>query len=174
LGDPPAKGTHIVKALPRDPLQLRHAFASFATGVTIITTLDGHGVPAGLTVNSFGSVSLTPPLVQWSLRINSALHRSFVAADRFAVSVLSREQEELARRFSSRMTERFAGVAVIEHQGEPPLIGGAIAHFRCRKVHDYRIGDHELFVGEVLSAEFHSGDPLIFFRSRFTGLVEDD
>ncbi|MFN3629887.1 MAG: flavin reductase family protein [Casimicrobiaceae bacterium] len=153
-----------------DPLALRRAFGSFATGVTIITALDETGAPVGMTANSFGSVSLDPPLVQWSLRINSALHPVFARAERFGVSVLRSDQEALARRFASRIADRFAGVALaIQAAGHdaPPLIADAIAHFQCRKINDIRVGDHDLFIGQVLSAETAPGAPLLFFRSEF-------
>lgn len=163
-------GLPIVKPHTFDPLALRRAFGSFATGVTVITALDEAGAPVGMTANSFGSISLDPPLVQWSLRINSGLHPVFVRAERFAVSVLRSDQESLARRFASRVADRFAGVdLVVASPGNdsPPLIAGAIAHFQCRKVNDIRVGDHELFIGQVLSVETRPGAPLLFFRSQF-------
>jgi flavin reductase (DIM6/NTAB) family NADH-FMN oxidoreductase RutF len=144
-----------------DTLALRHAFASFATGVTVITARDELGSAIGMTANSFGSVSLDPPLVQWSLRINSALHRSFIEATMFS------DQESIARQFASRAPDRFSGISVLETGNEPPLIAGALAHFVCKKINDYRVGDHELFVGEVLRASAHAGHPLLFFGSRF-------
>jgi flavin reductase (DIM6/NTAB) family NADH-FMN oxidoreductase RutF len=154
-----------------DPISLRNAFSSFATGVTVITALDAQGNAVGMTANSFGSVSLDPPLVQWSLRLNSGLHRSFVDASHFSVSVLSASQESLARQFSSRAPDRFHDVAVRQPHGEAPLIEGAIAHFVCKKVNDYRVGDHELFIGEVLRCETFSGEPLVFHASRFRELT---
>ena len=156
-----------------DPLALRHAFASFATGVTVITALDAQGVAVGMTANSFGSVSLEPPLVQWCLRVNSGLHRSFVEATTFAVSVLAADQEAVARQFASRSPDRFAGMDMIDTPGEPPLVRGALAHFVCKKVNDFRVGDHELFVGEVLRATAHDGSPLLFHGSKFTVLKSD-
>lgn len=150
-----------------DPLALRHAFASFATGVTVITARDELGSIVGMTANSFGSVSLDPPLVQWSLRINSALHRAFVETEMFSVSVLAADQEAIARQFASRAPDRFAGIETIQSGNEPPLIRGALAHFVCKKVNDYRVGDHELFVGEVVRASAHEGHPLLFFGSKF-------
>ncbi len=163
-------GLPIVKSHTFDPLALRRAFGSFATGVTVITALDEAGAPVGMTANSFGSISLDPPLVQWSLRINSGLHPVFVRAERFAVSVLRSDQESLARRFASRVANRFEGVEmVVAPPGDdsPPLIADAIAHFQCRKVNDIRVGDHELFIGQVLSVETAPGAPLLFFRSQF-------
>lgn len=163
-------GLPIVKSHTFDPLTLRRAFGSFATGVTIITTIDPDGKPVGLTVNSFGSVSLEPPLVQWSLRINSGLHRAFIRAERFAVSVLGAEQEPLARRFASRVADRFMGVQVLSDPTDaasPPLIAAAIAHFQCRKVEVIRIGDHDLLIGQVLSIQTAPGRPLLFYLSAF-------
>ena len=150
-----------------DPLVLRHAFASFATGVTVITTLDEHGASVGMTANSFGSVSLNPPLVQWSLRINSGLHRTFVDATHFSVSVLASHQTHIAQQFASRAPDRFAGIELTQNAGEPPLICGALAYFVCKKIADHRIGDHELFIGEVLHASAHEGQALLFHGSRF-------
>jgi flavin reductase (DIM6/NTAB) family NADH-FMN oxidoreductase RutF len=154
-----------------DAQALRAAFASFATGITVITTLDGGNAPVGLTANSFGSVSLDPPLVQWSLRINSGLHRAFVEASHFAVSVLRADQEPIARQFSSRAPDRFADIALVQTPNEPPLVADAIAHFMCKKVNDYRVGDHELFVGEVLRVKTFVGEPLIFHSSKFKQLA---
>lgn len=153
---------------PFDPLDLRHAFASFATGVTIITARDAQGRPVGLTANSFGSVSLDPPLVQWSLRVSSGLYRFFVEATHFGVSVLTVDQALIARQFASRLPDRFAGIELVDSPAEPPLIRDALAHFVCRKVNDLRVGDHELFVGEVVRVAAHSGTPLIFHESQFT------
>jgi flavin reductase (DIM6/NTAB) family NADH-FMN oxidoreductase RutF len=189
---------------PLDSASLRAAFSSFATGVTVITAIDEHGTAVGMTANSFGSVSLDPPLVQWSLRINSGLHRAFVQASHFSVSVLASDQEAVARQFASRAPERFEGVALVEWRDvsaviaiAPPLIDGALAHFVCKKINDYRVGDHELFIGEVLRAQTyaavvnadahsdagsnidagipadhraHERTPLIFFGSKFSKL----
>jgi flavin reductase (DIM6/NTAB) family NADH-FMN oxidoreductase RutF len=135
--------------------------------VTIITATDEHGAPAGMTANSFGSVSLDPPLVQWSLRINSGLHRTFIEATHFSVSVLSAQQESVARQFAGRAPDRFEGIELIQWENFPPLITGALAHFACKKINDYRVGDHELFVGEVLRVETFAGQPLVFFGSKF-------
>ncbi len=152
---------------PHAPDTLRRAFASFATGVTVITALDEHGAPVGMTANSFGSVSLDPPLVQWSLRVNSGLHRIFVETTHFSVSVLAAHQTHIARQFASRAPDRFLDVALHETAGEPPMIRGALAYFFCKKIAVHRIGDHELFVGEVLRASAHEGTPLLFHGSKF-------
>ncbi|MCC7067428.1 MAG: flavin reductase family protein [Burkholderiales bacterium] len=157
--------------IPLDPLTLRHAFARFTTGVTVITTLDAHGAPVGMTANSFGSVSLYPPLVQWSLRANSALHDIFATASEFAVSVLAADQEAIAHRFASRVSNRFEGIEVVTDSDAPPLLRGALAHFVCRTVNVFPVGDHDLFIGEVRRASFGDGHPLIFYGSHFRALA---
>ena len=86
--------------------------------------------------------------MQWSLRVNSGLHRALLTP-RPSASALAADQEAIARRFASRVADRL-GVELIEAANTPPLIRHALAHFVCRKVNDYRVGDHELFVGEVL------------------------
>ncbi|MGL4230562.1 MAG: flavin reductase family protein [Casimicrobium sp.] len=166
----PSSTAAIDRSRSIDTTALRGAFGSFATGVTVITTLDEHGAPVGLTANSFGSVSLDPPLVQWSLRINSGLHRTFVEASHFCVSVLAHEQEAVAKQFSSRAPDRFEGIELVTQLGVPPLIANALAHFVCRKINDYRVGDHELFVGEVLRVATFPGEPLVFHASKFKRL----
>jgi flavin reductase (DIM6/NTAB) family NADH-FMN oxidoreductase RutF len=142
--------------------------------------MDDHGSAVGMTANSFGSVSLDPPLVQWSLRINSGLHRAFVNASHFSVSVLAAEQEAIALQFASRAPDRFQDVPLTQWDAAPPLITGALAHFYCKKINDYRVGDHELFIGEVLRAQNHAATdghaaklPLLFFASKFAQLKKD-
>ncbi len=153
-----------------DSIALRAAFGSFATGVTVVTAIDEHGNAVGMTANSFGSVSLDPPLVQWSLRINSGLHRAFVHASYFSVSVLAADQQAIALQFASRAPDRFDGITTHKKDAFPPFITGALAHFACKKINDYRVGDHELFIGEVLHVETNIGQPLIFFGSKFDHL----
>jgi flavin reductase (DIM6/NTAB) family NADH-FMN oxidoreductase RutF len=109
--------------------------------------------------------------VQWSLRINSGQHRAFVEAIHFSVSVLASDQEAIARQFASRAPDRFEGIALTQWQDFPALITGALAHFACKKINDYRVGDHELFIGEVLRVETHVGQPLVFFSSKFGQLL---
>jgi flavin reductase (DIM6/NTAB) family NADH-FMN oxidoreductase RutF len=156
---------------PLDSVALRAAFGSFTTGVTVVTAIDEHGNAIGMTANSFGSVSLDPPLVQWSLRINSGLHRAFVHATHFSISVLAADQEAIAMQFASRAPDRFDGIAVAQKGALPPFVNGALAHFACKKINDYRVGDHELFIGEVLHVEKHPGQPLVFFGSKFSALA---
>lgn len=153
-----------------DPRALRTAFGAFATGVTVVTTRTPAGVDAGLTANSFSSVSLDPPMVLWSLGKTSSNIEAFRAASHFAVHVLSAAQEALSARFGSKGADRFAGLPVSRAAGGVPLLDGCAARFVCRTAHQYEGGDHVIFVGEVLALEHAATPPLVFHGGRY-GMV---
>ena len=144
---------------------LRRALGRYSTGVTVITCVDAQGHRHGLTANSFGSLSLEPPLVLWSLRLASTSLAPFVAAPHFVVNVLADSQVEVSRRFaSSRVgrSERFElGAWAAGAQGAPVLAGCA-AVFECKTVSQQTVGDHMLFIGEVLACSEAPLAPLVF------------
>lgn len=149
-------------------LELRAALSQFATGVTIITTLDGQGQPIGFTANSFNSVSLDPPLILWSVKRSSNSMPAFEACTSFAVNVLSGEQRLLAERFASKAADRFAGVEWRVGAGGSPVLEGAASVFECRVRSRYPEGDHVIYVGEVLHCTRRLGAaPLVFWGGRF-------
>lgn len=153
-----------------DPRDYRRALGCFPTGVAIITTRDSDGTPVGLTCNSFSSVSLDPPLVQWSLRKNSRSLESFRRAGSFAINVLSSNQSEISSHFASASTDKFEG-RDLDKDGLP-FVDGCIARFRCRTAAEYDVGDHILFIGEVLAFEHHEQEPLVFFRGAYKIVAE--
>ena len=161
-----------VRAL-RDPAAaidehaLRDALAQFATGVTIICAHAGEGRYVGLTANSFNSVSLSPPLILWSLAHRSRSLAAFSGAERYVVNVLSTSQVELARRFSRPHADRFAGVAFELGWAGAPRIAGCVAWLECRHHAQMRAGDHEIFIGEVVACARGSGEGLVFAGHRF-------
>lgn len=145
---------------------LRSCLGRFATGVAVVS-FDGPEGRRGITVNSFTSVSLEPPLVLVSVAKRARSHDAL--RDRaFTVNVLGAEQEALAR--------RFAGGAEIEPrwvEGEhAPRLAGVLAHLECRPWRAYDGGDHTLFLGEVVGFDFREGDALAFLTSRFTTVAE--
>lgn len=152
---------------PVDPTSFRRALGQFASGVTVVTTRDGSGRPQGLTVSSFCSVSLRPPLVLVCVDRRSEAHASFRASGRFGVSVLAEGQERLSRRFATAGRDKFAGVALIEDAGGVPLIRGALAHLECRLTAAHRGGDHSIFVGEVTRLARGRGRPLLYHGSAY-------
>src|SRR5215510_15027306 len=120
------------EAPPIDPRELRNALGMFATGVTVVTTVNSDGRPIGLTCNSFSSVSLKPPLILWSLSLYSPSLQAFLQAPCFAVNILAAEQEALSRRFSTPVKDRFEDLDWMPGEGGIPLIKGSAAHLQCR------------------------------------------
>jgi flavin reductase (DIM6/NTAB) family NADH-FMN oxidoreductase RutF len=145
----------------------RDALSEFATGVTIIATRESATRYAGFTANSFNSVSLVPPLVVWSLARDSNTLPAFVAAERYAISVLAHDQVDLALRFSRPHADRFDGVAYTLGWADAPLITGAVAWFECRHFRQVEAGDHMLFMGEVAHCQRRPGQALVFHQGRF-------
>jgi 3-hydroxy-9,10-secoandrosta-1,3,5(10)-triene-9,17-dione monooxygenase reductase component len=153
-----------------DTHHLRAALGRFATGVTIVTCLDGDGSRVGLTANSFNALSLEPPLVLWSLRTASPSLAAFVAAPRFAVNVLAAAQVDLARRFASRTKDKFAEGAWAPGRHGAPVLAGCAALFECETVSQQTAGDHRLFVGRVLGYSESAVAPLVFQASHYRAL----
>ena len=150
-----------------DRRDYRRALGQFATGVTVVTARCGDGRRIGVTVNSFSSVSLDPPLVLWSLARQSASLADFTKATHFAVNVLESRQHHLSRQFSTPVPDKFSGVECGEGPSGVPLLGGTIAHFVCRNVRQYDGGDHVIFVGEVEAYKYGEGEPLVFHSGNY-------
>jgi 3-hydroxy-9,10-secoandrosta-1,3,5(10)-triene-9,17-dione monooxygenase reductase component len=153
-----------------DSRGFRNALGSFATGVTIVTTLDADGKDVGLTANSFNSVSLDPPMVLWSLAKTSAALPAFMESSHFAVHILSAEQEALSNTFSKRGIDKFAGVEVARGIGGVALLNGCSAYFQCNTTFRYEGGDHVIFVGEVVGFTDEARAPLVYHSGGY-GLV---
>lgn len=153
---------------PVDPRAFRNALGAFATGVTIITTRGLKGEPVGNTVSSFNSVSLDPPLILWSLNRRAFSLKAYLAADHFAVNVLREGQEELSRRFSASLGEKWAGIDHETWETGCPILPGALAIFECKIAYTYQGGDHVIFLGEVIRFDHDpSGKPLIFWGGSY-------
>jgi flavin reductase (DIM6/NTAB) family NADH-FMN oxidoreductase RutF len=140
----------------------------FATGVTIVTARAANGRLVGLTANSFNSVSLNPPLVLWSLSHAAASMAVFSSGSHYAINILAADQQELARRFATKDTDRWAGVQFAEGAGGAPLLAGAVATFECFNRSRYDEGDHVIFVGEVEHCSRRAGaSPLLFHGGNY-------
>src|SRR3954452_15480685 len=153
-----------------DPKVLRRALGAFATGVTIVTTTGADGVDVGLTANSFSSVSLSPPMVLWSLAKTSSNIEAFRHASYFAVHILAADQEALSGRFASKGIDKFAGLDLERGHGRNPMLHDCTARFDCRTTFQYEGGDHVIFVGEVLDFTHSERAPLVFHGGRY-GMV---
>lgn len=154
-----------------DGAALRRAAGAFATGVTVVTAAHG-SVACGLTVNSFASLSLDPPLVLVCVSRRARAHGCIEAAGGFAVNVLAEDQERLARLFASLEEDKFGGV---EHRPSPrghPLLAGGCAWMECETVARHPGGTHTIHVGRVTALETTARRPLLFHRGTYARLAE--
>ena len=155
-----------------DPRDFRNALGLFATGVTIVTTKTLAGEAIGLTANSFSSVSLSPPLVLWSLSLRSPNLPNFLQATHFAINVLACDQIQLSQRFSRPIANKFEGVAHGFGVHGMPLINGAAAQFECRTEARHYSGDHVIFIGHVLHYSYAERPVLGYFRGRYAAIEQ--
>lgn len=158
-----------------DCRDFRRTLGSFATGITVITALGRDGEPLGMTISSFNSVSLDPPLILWSLSLASPSLEAFRSASHYAVNVLSAEQEHLSNRFASRNENRFADVGIRPGLAGVPLLDGCCAWFECTQHAHYAGGDHLIFVGYVEQfAQDATLSPLIFHGGSYRRLKKTE
>lgn len=150
-----------------DANAFRAALARFASGVTVVTARDDAGGDHGMTVSAFASLSLEPPLVLVCLDATATLLPHVHAASTFGISILGAEQSELSRRFADQSTDRFDGVAFTRGASGSALLDGAVAHLECRRVAVHPGGDHEIIIGEVLTARTFTGAPLVYFHRAY-------
>ncbi|MBB3178292.1 flavin reductase [Variovorax sp. Sphag1AA] len=157
-----------------EPKLFRQLLGCFPTGVAVVTTTTADGRPAGLTCNSFSSVSLEPPLVLFSLRKASSLLPTFVEAGTFSINILSQSQDVLSGRFaSSKIADKFEGVAWRKGPLGTPLIDDCLASFECTVYARHEAGDHEIFIGEVKHMTPGSPDhALVFYKGAYMMLAE--
>ncbi len=147
----------------------REACARYATGITVATVTDAEGRPHGLTANSFSSVSWEPPMVLVCVDHRATAHPQFLAADAFAINILSDLQRDISIRFAGPADERFEGLAW--HPGRAtgaPLLPGVLAWLECATTHRVEAGDHTVFIGEVKAAGSElDANPLIYFLRHY-------
>jgi len=154
-----------------DSRSLRDALGEFATGVAVVTARTADGAPVGVTINSFASVSLEPPLVLWSLGLQSPTRPAFEACSRYAVNILAADQVELSQRFSQAQADRFAGLEFDGGGDGVPLLRGCSAWFECRNEIRHPGGDHVILVGYVERFRREPKAPLIFHGGRYRELA---
>jgi flavin reductase (DIM6/NTAB) family NADH-FMN oxidoreductase RutF len=149
----------------------RSALGRFPTGVTIVTAEHPDtGVPMGMTISSFSSVSLQPPMVLWTLTQNAASRPAFLTLDRYVIHVLSASQVNLARRFArGSHHERFAGLALGRAPNGTLMLEDprCAAWFECRNSQHHEAGDHTIFVGQVEHCHYQPKAPLIYHAGDF-------
>jgi len=157
-----------------DPEQLRHAMRAWTTGVAVITA-QHEGQRYGMTVNSFTSISLEPPLVSVALKQLTHTHDLVIKSNEFSVTILASGQKELSDRFAGKMPhvhDRFEGLQTESLAIQAPLIKGGMAYFNCRVVNSIPVGENTLFVAEVIAARGEGqGDPLVYHNRVYWDLT---
>ena len=161
----PSAGTGLINTR-----ELRDALGAFATGITIVTACAPDGRVAGVTANSFCSVSLDPPLILWCLARAAPSRSVFANASHFAVHILAEDQVHLSDRFSRPSRNKFAGLDVSEGLGGAPLLAGVVALFECRCEQRHDAGDHVIIIGQVERYLHTKRPPLVFHASGYRGL----
>ena len=151
-----------------DPRSLRNVLGCYATGVAVITARSTTGQHVGVTVNSFSSVSLDPPLVLFSLARRANILEHMQKADRFAVNILSQELIDLSNRFARPSTAQFRDDEFREGASGCALINRALATIECEKISEMEGGDHLIFLGHVTSVSLAApAQPLLFYRGAY-------
>lgn len=164
--------THLPhSATEPDPIALRRVCGRYATGVAVIGACGAGGGVVGLTVNSFASLSLSPPLILWSLALKSPNVALFIPGARFGVSILRAQHGRLARHFATPSADKFAEVPHRRCQHGVPYLDEALATLACRVERADPVGDHLLIVGVVEGLEAGEGDPLVFYGGDFVRIA---
>lgn len=149
----------------------RNVLGQFATGVAVITAEGPDSDAIGLTMNSFTSVSLNPPLILFTLDCGAYSLEAMRAARGYAVNVLSQSQEHLSNNFAEALTDKWGSVDYQPGHGNAPLLAGAVARLQCEPYATHDAGDHVIFVCRVVRFDCDpSLEPLVFFRGRYTAL----
>ncbi|WP_407187644.1 flavin reductase family protein [Bradyrhizobium centrosematis] len=153
----------------------RRALGEFATGVAVVTARGKGNELIGMTMSSFNSVSLDPPLVLFSVDRKARSLPAMLDAKGFAVNILARDQEAISNQFARALSNKWDQVKTSVGHAEAPLISGAMAHFECEPYANYDGGDHVIFVVQVVrhASRSESAAPLIFFRGRYRDLVDE-
>ena len=154
-----------------DERAFRDSLGCFATGVTVMTTRTEQGSPQGVTVNSFASLSLDPPLIMFALRTESTTLPTIRKVGFFAVNVLATTQQEVAERFAAG-PPRWDDLDLRTLVTGAPVLGGSVAALDCRLHATHPGGDHEILVGEVLALEQDDSEPppLLYHRGGYAAL----
>jgi 3-hydroxy-9,10-secoandrosta-1,3,5(10)-triene-9,17-dione monooxygenase reductase component len=153
--------------LPPDPATYRTVLGHFATGVSLITAVDGEE-PVGMACNSFTSVSLDPALVLFCAAKASSTWPRIQSAGKWAANILGEDGEEMCRLFAQKGADRFAHVSYTIGRSGSPILRDALAFVDCETIAEHDAGDHLIVVGKVLELGYQSeGKPLLFYRGGY-------
>lgn len=143
--------------------EFKDALRCFASGVTVVTTIDNNGERHGITVSAFCSVSLEPPQILICIEKNAGSHDAIAENGSFVVNILSREQQNLSDQFASFLPDKFAGVKYRTNSRNIPILEDALVNLECNVTHSYDGGDHTVYIGEIENSFVTQGNPLVYF-----------
>lgn len=152
-----------------DGKEQRRIMGCFATGVTIVTT--DSDPPTGLTANSVTSLSLDPPLVLFAVDKKASSLEAFKETQRFAISILTAEQQDISNRFATPGPKDFSDLSIKTAETGSPILADSLAWVDCKVVDILPGGDHDIFVGEVVAGDAKEGDPLLYYAGKYRDLA---
>jgi len=150
--------------------KFKEVMGNYPTGVTVVTTLDEHKTPVGLTVNSFASVSLEPMLILWSIDKRVSSHDLFTKTDKFAINILAAEQSDVCSLFAMKDVDRFANCKWNLSSHSLPVLSETAGVFQCETFKTIDAGDHTILIGKVIDIESNNKEPLLYHK-RTTGKI---
>jgi len=150
--------------------EFRTALGRFASGVTVVTTIDKEGRWHGITVSAFCSVSLEPPLILICIDKTTGSHPAFEIDGAFVVNVLGEDQANLSNHFASIIADKFDGIEYTKTADGIPILENALVNLECRLVYAHEGGDHTIFVGRIEKSKVADGNPLVYFYGNYRKL----
>ena len=153
--------------------EFRRACGRFATGVAVASVVDERGAAHGLTVSSFTSVSLEPPLVLICLGHDVTIIEAFRRASHFGINILREQDRDLSQRFATKGLDKFNGISWRPGRTGVPLIDSALSAIECETHQRTQSGDHDILVGRVVATRVEDGAPLIYYASHYRKLGLD-
>ncbi len=153
-----------------DTDDFRSLLGRFASGVTVVTTVDAEGHDYGMTVSAFSSVSLDPPLVLTCIAKDASVYAAFEAAPNFVINVLAEGQEALSRRFAGPIWDRFAGIGYSRAENGAAILSDVLAWLEARVIARHDAGDHLILVAQVERGELNEHRPLLYYRGGYARL----
>jgi flavin reductase ActVB len=158
--------------MPVTPDEFRAALSRFPSGITVVTSIDSSGVPHGITVSAFCSVSLEPPLVLVCIERSTGSHRALLERGVFVVNFLAAGQDVISERFSLTQIDKFEDVSSRDGIGGVPVLEDALVALECKLHSSCDGGDHTIFVGEVENVTIRDGAPLVYFHGGYRDLLD--
>lgn len=152
--------------------KFKEVMGNYPTGVTVVTTVNEQGVPIGLTVNSFASVSLDPLLILWSIDKRVSSYDAVIKAGKFAVHVLAGDQAEVCSLFAAKGADRFSNCSWAMSENQLPILSGTAGVLQCSTYKTIDAGDHTILIGKVIDIDSNNKEPLLYHKRKFGPIPE--